>query len=212
MNKVSLLCKLHAAMLEEFQQRTLSILRRHRISHIMIRPMQPFLELSTRCQIDKGRRIIEHAAGLVSTEKFPTRQDIQRLLTMSRNMDQVYITNGIIHPTRLVSQLPLIEPIRRQYIQFVMIETHLLLIQWQGMRCLRNALAIQYDIPQCSKLLYDMLHTIGLETRLLGYAVNVPVFARLMRETMSQTVYLAMESVARGLADDLAYRLFRSRP
>lgn len=211
MDKVSLLCEMQKFMLVEFQQRTLELLQRQRIIRPVLGSIQALLTLQITSQVDRSRQIIEHAASLVQSGTFPTRQDAQRLLAMNKNMDQVYIENRVIYPASLELQLPLIEPIRERYIQFVLNETHQLLQQWQGMHCLRNALALQYDIPQFSKLLYDMLHSIGLESRLLGRVMTVPFLIRLMRETTAQTTYLAMDSVAHALANELAHRLFRSR-
>lgn len=211
MDKVTLLCHLQQFMLEAFQQRTLAAFRRQRLTRLMLSPMQPLLALQITGQIDKGQHIVEHAASLVRAGTYPTGQDTQRLLTMSRHMDQVFIARDIIPSTRLANQLPLIEPIRMHYIQFLLNETHQLLRQLQGGSSLRQALACQYDVPQCSKLLYDMLHSIGLETRLLAQVANIPVLVRPMRETISQTIYLAMDGVARVLADDSAHRLFRGR-
>ncbi|MEJ2361160.1 MAG: hypothetical protein P8Z75_07000 [Gammaproteobacteria bacterium] len=210
MDKVTLLCDMHKLMLEEFDQRVRGALRYSFLIRIMQRPVQDFLTINISNEIVKGRHIIEHAADLVKAGTFPTRQDIQHLLDMSRDIDQAMLKQGIVSPARLSSQLPLLEPIRRQYAQSLLNETHQLLCQWQGMTCLRNALALQYDVPQFSKLLYDMLHLYGLQTRLLCQALHLPGFYILVRESNCQTIYLAMDAVARQLASELAARLFRS--
>lgn len=209
MDRVTLLCDMERYMLEEFSQRTNETLRRQTLFRIMLGPFQNFLELNVSKEAEKDRRVIQHAAGLVQAGTFPTQQDIQHLLAVARDIDHAFLKQTVILPVKLSIQYPLIEPIRQQRIQSLLTETHQLLRQWKGMTCLRNALAIQYDAPQFSKLLYDLLHWYSLETRLLSQAVRLPGLLSLARESLGQTVYVTMESVARQLADELAGRLFR---
>lgn len=211
MDKVIVLCDLQKSMLKEFQKRVFAALSYQRLNHFISRPLQPFLSVNFSTQIDKGRHIVEHTASLVQKGIFPTQQDTQQMLAMSHNIDQVFVSTGMIAPIKLDTQLPLIEPVRRSYIGSVLHETHQLLLQWQGGCRLRQVFAMQYDATQCSKLFYDMLRAISLETRLLGQVVKLPVFFRLIQEPMSQTVYLAMDSVARSLANEMTQFLFQER-
>lgn len=211
MDRVTLLYDMERYMLEEFYRRTSSILRRQTICRVMLGPMQQFLQLNVDKEAEKDRHVIQCAADLVQAGTFPTQQEIQHLLALARDIDEAFLKQAVILPMKLSIQYPLIEPIRRQRIHSLLNETHQLLRQWQGMTCLRNALAILYDVPQFSKLLYDLLHLYSLETRLLGQAVRLPGLLAWARESLSQTVYVAMEAVARQLADEQAAWLFRHR-
>lgn len=209
MDRVTLLCDMERYMLEEFSRRTTAALRRQSLFRIMLGPLQNFLQLNVNKEVEKDRHVIQHAASLVQAGTFPTQQDIQHLLALARDVDQSFLKQAVILPVKLSIQYPLIEPIRRQRIQSLLNESHQLLRQWQATTCLRNALAVQYNAPQFGKLLYDILHLYSLETRLLAHTVRLPGLLVLMRESLSQTVYVAMEAVARQLAYELAQRVFR---
>jgi len=209
MDKVSLICEMDRYMLQEFSRRTMQGLRQHTLFRMMLGPLREFLERNVNKEIEKDRQIILHAASLVHAEKFPTGQDTQHLLDMARDIDRAFLQQLGILPAELNIDYHEIEPIRQQRIQCLLNESHQLFRQWQSMTCLRNALAMLYDAPQFAKLLFDILHLYSLETQLLSHAVRLPGLIALARESVSQTVYVVMESVARQLADELAGRLFR---
>lgn len=211
MDRVKLLCDMEAYMLEEFSRRTTRALSRQTLFRILLGPFQSFLEANVDKEVEKDRHVILHAASLVQAGTFPTRQDIQHLLEVARNIDQAFLEQAMVLPVKLSIQYPSIEPIRRQRIQSLLNESHQLLHRWQDTGSLRQALAAQYDMQQFAKLLYDILHLYSLETRLLGQVMRLPGILTFARDSLSQTLYMAMETVAQPLAEELAARLFRSR-
>lgn len=196
-------------MLEEFSRRTTQGLKQHTLFRMMLGPLRSFLEINVNKEVEKDRQVILCAAGLVQAEKFPTQQDIQHLLELARNIDQAFLQQALILPVEFNIRYQDIEPIRQQRIQSLLHETHQLLRQWQTKPGLRNAMAVMYDAPQFAKLLFDILHLYSLETKLLSNSVRLPGLIAFARESLSQTIYLVMESVARQLANELAGRLFR---
>ena len=130
---------------------------------------------------------------------------------MARDIDRVFLKQAVILPVKLSIRYPLIEPIRRQRIQLLLNESYQLLRQWRNTDSLRHVLASQYEAPQFSKLLYDILHLYALETRLLSRVVRLPGILGFARDLLSQAVYVAMEGIAPRLAQELAARLFRMR-
>lgn len=209
MDRAGLICAMDRYMLEEFSRRTLQGLRKHTLFRLMLGPLRDFLEGSVNKEIEKDRQVILHAASLVQADKFPTGQDTQYLLNLARNIDHAFLQQMVLLPIELDIQYREIEPIRQQRIQCLLNESHQLLRQWQMTTSLRNALAMLYDTPQFTKLLYDILHLYSLETKMLSHAVRLPGLITIVRESMTQSVYIVMESVARILAVELAARLFR---
>jgi hypothetical protein len=196
-------------MLEEFSRRTAQGLRQHTLFRLMLGPLQSFLEINVNKEVEKDRQVILHAASLVRAGKFPTQQDTQHLLDLARDIDRAFLQQIEILPVHLSIQYHDIEPIRQQRIQCLLNESHQLLRQWQTMTCLRNALAMMYDVQPFSKLLFDILHLYSLETKMLSHSVRMPGLIAFARDSVTQTVYVVMESVARQLSDELAGRLFR---
>lgn len=209
MDRAGLLCAMDRYMLEEFSRRTTQGLRQHALFRLLLGPLRDFLESNVNKEIEKDRQVILHAASLVQADKFPTGQDTQHLLELARDIDRAFLQQTVILPVELDIQYREIEPIRQQRIQSLLNETHQLLRQWQTMTCLRNALAMLYDAPQFAKLIFDILHLYSLETRLLSHAVRLPGLISFARESLTQNVYVVMESVARPLSTELANRLFR---
>lgn len=209
MDRAGLICAMDRYMLEEFSRRTIQGLKKHALFRLMLGPLRDFLESNVNKEIEKDRQVILQAASLVQADKFPTGQDTQHLLELAREIDRAFLQQTVLMPVELNLQYRDIEPIRQQRIQYLLNESHQLLRQWQSMSCLRNALAVLYDAPQFAKLLFDILHLYSLETRLLSHAVRLPGLFTFARDSLSQTVYVVMESVARQLSDELAGNLFR---
>lgn len=209
MDKVSLLCAMDRYMLEEFSRRTTQGLKQHTLFRMMLGPLRSFLDINVNKEVEKDRQVILHAASLVQAGKYPTQQDIQHLLGLARNIDQAFLQQVMVLPIDLNIHYQDIEPIRQQRIQSLLHESHQLFRQWQTMTCLRNALAMMYDTPQFAKLLFDVLHLYSLETKLLSHSVRLPGLIAFARESLTQTLYLVMESVARQLSQELAGRLYR---
>lgn len=210
MDRARHLCDMERFLLEECSRRSTRVLSRQMLFRIVLRPLQGFLHANVDKEVEKDRQVILHAASLVQAGTYPTQQDVQHLLDVASDIDQAFLEQTVILPMKLAIQYPLIEPIRRQRIQSLLYESHQLLRQWQQTGSLRKALALQYDAQQFSKLLYDILHLYGLETRLLSHAARLPGILAFTRDSLSQTVYVAMEAVARQLAGELAARLFRA--
>jgi len=196
-------------MLEEFSRRTTQGLKQHTLFRMMLGPLRSFLDINVNKEVEKDRQVILHAASLVQAEKFPTQQDIQHLLELARNIDRAFLQQALILPVELNIRYQEIEPVRQQRIQSLLHETHQLFRQWQDMTCLRNALAVMFDAPQFAKLLFDIMHLYSMETKILSHSVRLPGLIAFARESLAQTIYLVMESVARQLANELAGRLFR---
>jgi hypothetical protein len=196
-------------MLEEFSQRTTQGLKQHTLFRLMLGPLQSFLDINVNKEVEKDRQVILHAASLVQSEKFPTQQDTQHLLAMARDIDRAFLRETAIFPMNISIEYHDIEPIRQQRIQCLLSESHQLFRQWHTMTSMRNALATMYDAQQFYKLLFDILHLYSLETRMLSHSVRMPGLISFARDTVTQTVYVVMESVARQLSQELSGRLFR---
>jgi hypothetical protein len=209
MDKANLLCAMDRYMLEEFSRRTTQGLKQHTLFRLMLGPLRSFLEVNVQKEVEKDRHVILHAASLVQAEKFPTQQDTQHLLNLARDVDRAFLqqTEGL--PLEITIDYRDIDPLRQQRIQILLTESHQLFRQWQSMTRLRNALAMLYDAPQFAKLLFDILHLYSLETKLLSHAVRLPGIIAFARESLTQTLYIVMESVARQLSQELAGRVFR---
>jgi hypothetical protein len=211
MDRVSLLCNMDRYMLEEFSRRTTQGLKQRSLFRLMLGPLQSFLDINVGKEIEKDRRVILHAASLVEDEKFPTQQDVQHLLALARDIDRAFLQQTVVVPVDITIEYQDIEPVRQQRIQCLLRESHQLLRQWREMRCVRNALADMYAAEQFRKLLFDILHLYSLETKLLSHCVRMPTVLSFASETLSQTVYVVMESVARQLSEELAHDLYRQR-
>ena len=209
MDKVSLLCAMDRHMLEEFSRRTTQRLKQHTLFRLMLGPLQSFLEINVNKEVEKDRQVILHAASLVQDEKFPTQQDVQHLLSLARDIDRVFLQQAAIFPANIAIDYQDIDPLRQQRIQCLLNESHQLLRQWQTMTCLRNALAVLYDTEQFRKLLFDILNLYTLETKMLSQSVRMPAVLSFASESLTQTVHVVMESVARQLSEELSGRLFR---
>ena len=209
MDKVSLLCAMDRHMLEEFSRRTTQGLEQHTLFRLMLGPLHTFLEINVNKEVEKDRQVILHAASLVQAGTFPTQQDIQHLLAMARDIDRDFLHDIAVFPLNISIDYHEIEPIRQQRIKSLLNESHHFFRLWQTMSCLRNAVAIQYEAQQFAKLLFDMLHLYSQETRLLSHSVRMPGVLAIARDSLTQTVYVVMESVARQLSQELAARLYR---
>jgi len=210
-NRAELLCDMDRRMLKEFHRRTLEGLRRHTLFQLLARPLREFYELNIRKEAERQRYIILHAAGLIQADKFPTQLDTQHLLSVARDIDRAYLQVPDFQPVPGDVQQADIDPLRLSVIQGLLNESHQLLQHWQAMRCLRNALAMQYDTAQFAKLLYDLLHFHAQETRLLGQYVRLPAVTVLMRESLIETGYLVMQAAARSLSQQAAAELLAPR-
>jgi len=211
MHRAELLCELDRRMLEEFHRRTLQDLRRHGLFRLLARPLREYFELNIRKEAERQRRIILHAAGLVQADKFPTQLDTQHLLAVARDIDRAYLKGLDYQPVPADVQQGEIDPLRQLAIQGLLNESHQLLRQWRAMRCLRSALAMQYDTEQYAKLLFDLLHFYAQETRLLGSFVRLPASVALLRESLIETGYMVMQATARQLSQQLAAEILSRR-
>ena len=196
-------------MLEEFSRRTTQGLKQHTLFRMMLGPLQSFLDINVSKEVEKDRQVIQLAASLVRDEKFPTQQDVKHLLALAHDIDRAFLQQTTIFSMNLVIEYQDIEPIRQQRIQHLLNESHQLLRQWKTMTCLRNAMAVLYDAEQFRKLLFDILHLYSLETKMLSQSVHMPAVLSFARESLAETVYVVMESVARQLSVDLTGRLYR---
>jgi hypothetical protein len=196
-------------MLEAFSRRTAEGLKQHTLFRMMLGPLQSFLEVNVSKEVEKDRQVILLAASLVEDGRFPTRLDVQRLLAMARDIDRAFLQQAAIFPVDLIIDYQDIEPVRQQRIQNLLNECHQLLRQWRTMTCMRDAMAALYDADQFEKLLFDFLNLYSLETKMLSHSVRMPAVLSFARESVTQTVYVVMESVARQLANELASRLYR---
>lgn len=209
MDRVSLICAMDRYMLEEFSRRTTQGLKQHTLFRMMLGPLHTFLDINVNKEVEKDKQVILHAASLVQADKYPTQQDIQHLLSLARNIDQAFLQEALMLPVEFNLQYQEIEPIRQQRIQSLLHESHQLFRLWQDMTCLRNATAVMFDAPQFAKLLFDIMHLYSLETKLLSHSVRLPGLLAIARESLTQTIYVVMESVARQLSQELAGKLFR---
>lgn len=196
-------------MLEQFSQRTIQSLKQQTLFRLILGPLQRFLESNVNKEVEKDRQTILLAASLVRDEKYPTQQDVQRLLDLARDIDQAFLHEAVIFSGKVTIHYQEIEPIRQQRIQCLLNETHQLLRQWQTMSCLRNALAVLYEPEQYQKLVYDILHLYCLETKALSHAIRLPALLSFASESLTQTIYVAMEAEARQLSAELVGRLYR---
>lgn len=213
MDRVGLLCTMDRYMMEEFSRRTAEGLKQHTLFRMMLGPLQSFLEINVRKEVEKDRQVITHAASLSSANQFPTQQDIQRLLKLARDVDQTFLHQAAGFPINIRINYHDIEPVRQQRIQRILSESHALFRQWQTPTHLRSVVAERYDAMQYRKLLYDILHLYSLETKLLSHSVRMPGVLSFARDSLSQTVYEVMESVAQQLTQQLAGSMYRqSRP
>jgi len=209
MDKAGLLCALDSYMLEEFSRRTIAGLKRHALFKLLLGPLRDYLKSNVTKEIEKDRQVLLHAASLVQADKFPTGQDTQHLLALARDIDRAFLQQAVLLPVELNIQYQEIEPIRARRIQGMLQESHHLFREWRGRRHLRETLAALYDMPQFAKLLFDFLHLFSQETRLLSQAVRMPGLITFARESLTQTVYVVMESVAHDLSTELAHKTFR---
>ena len=196
-------------MMEEFSRRTTEGLKRHTLFRLMLGPLESFLAINVRKEVEKDRQIIAHAASLSTADQFPTQQDIQRLVESAREIDQNFLDQAAGFPINIKINYHDIEPVRQQRIQRILAESHAVFRQWHTPVHLRVALAERYDAQQFRKLLYDILHLYSLETRLLSHSVRMPGVLMIARDSLSQTVFEVMESIAGQLAVELAGRLYR---
>ena len=199
-------------MLEEFSRRTTQGLKQHTLFRLMLGPLQSFLEINVNKEIEKDRQVILLAASLARDDRFPTQLDVQRLLAMSRDIDRAFLQQAAVFPVNIAIDYQDIDPLRQQRIQCLLNESHQLLYQWRNMTCLRNALAVLYDAEQFRKLLFDILHLYTLETKMLSQTVRMPAVLSFATESLTQTVSVVMESVARQLSNELSARLYRRLP
>lgn len=209
MDKAGLLCVMDRYMLEEFSRRTIVGLKKHAFFHLLLGTLRDFLKKNVEKEIEKDRHVILHAASLIQADKFPTGQDTQHLLVLARDIDRAFLHQAMKLPVELTIQYQEIESIRQQRIQRMLQEAHQLFREWKDKRLFRQALCMHYDSPQFAKLLFDILHLFSLETRLLSQSVRLPGLISIARESLIQTVYVVMDSVARELANEIARRVYR---
>ncbi|MBI1424188.1 MAG: hypothetical protein GC149_12020 [Gammaproteobacteria bacterium] len=210
MNRVSLLCALDRYMLSEFCQRSAQSLNQRKLFRLMLGPLRRFLESNVQKEIEKDRQVILRAASLVQADRFPTGQDVQYLLKLARDIDRGFLEQTSHLPVDIAIPYQDIEPIRQQRMQIILNESHQLLRDWRLHHGLRRTFAAVYTAPQFAKLMFDVLHLYSLETKELSQSVRLPGIIAFARDSMTQTVYMVMESVARQLAQELTIRIYGS--
>ena len=208
MNRVSLLCALDRYMLSEFCLRTTESLNQRKLFRLMLRPMRRFLESNVKKEIEKDRQIILRAASLVQAGRFPTGQDVQYLLNLARDIDRGFLQHTSHLPIDISVPYQVIEPIRQQRMQIILNESHLLLRDWRSHHGLRRTFIANYTAPQFAKLMFDVLNLYSLETKELSQSVSLPSIIAFARDSMTQTVSMVMESVAKQLSQELTARIY----
>ena len=200
MDKVKLLCSMNRQLMLEFSHRTTEGLERQHLFRMMMPVFRSFLELNVNKEVEKDSYIIRHAASLCQTTNKPTDEDVQLLLSKARQVDEKFLQQINPLPISITIHYQDIEAIRQQRIKLVLSECYKLLQQWQASSRFSQVVKSIYAETDLKEVLYNILHLYSMETRMLSRSVRVPSIMGMMRDSLSQSVYSVMDSVAKDMA------------
>jgi hypothetical protein len=199
-------------MMQEFSTRTAARLGDHTLFRLLLPAFRAFLDINVRKEIEKDRLVILRAAAALHAGGAPQEADIQRLLQQAREIDQKFLQQAAVFPVNIHIEYRDIEEFRRRRIERLLDMAGRLFAQWEATPRFRAAVAHLYSRAEFESLLREILELYGSETKMLSRSVHIPQIFNFARDSLSETVHTVMVGVARGLAGELARKVYRRAP
>jgi hypothetical protein len=209
MDRVKLLCAMNRTMLQDFSQRTVEGLKKHRLFRLALLPFQTFLDINVDKEVEKDRTVIPRAAGLHQSATRPEPAHVVALLQKARQIDQTFLRDATVFPVEIKIQYQDIEQYRQRRIELLLQTSYDILVQWQGVTSFRVAIKRLYNEAQFRELIHNLLELYARETRMLSHSVSIPNLLALARDSVTQTVSNVMKQEAETLAKSLAHRVYQ---
>lgn len=212
MDRPGTLAGLNRRILETYSRRTITALRAVLPLRVALPHLEPVFARNVAKETQKDALVIRRAGETVAAGRQPDRDVLNGLLDATKEIDRTFLSQVGTLPIRIVVPYHEIAPIRMQRIERLFAAAGRIIGAWHRGRDLRAALQESYPRAELERLLWDLLRLYAVETRVLSRSVQLPVLVVPLREHIAQRLYETMSDIARGLAGELTFMVFRKNP
>lgn len=212
MDRPGALAGLNRRILEAYSRRTIDTLRAALPLRVALPHLEPVLARNVAKETQKDALVIHRAGATLAAGRQPDRDILSRLLEATKDIDKAFLAQVGVLPIRIVVPYHEVAPIRMQRIERLFVAACRILGAWRMERDLRTAVQESYLRAELDQLLWDLLRLYALETRVVSRSVQLPALLIPLREHIAQSLYEIMSDVARRLAGELTFAVFRKNP
>lgn len=209
MDKVRLLCEKDSEMMHEFSRRSLRIVHARSLLSVTLSFFSSYLEGNIKKEVDKDGLIIREAAAAYAAGRPACDLNLEELFEMTKKIDTTFLENLLIPSFTMSVRYSDFADIRIQRIWLIIRTVYALLMHWPDTASFRDAVTKAFSGEEFRVLVTEILHLYDLETRMLEDSIRSP-FHKSISEYL-ESVYQAMESVKRELADEYTDIFFGDR-
>jgi hypothetical protein len=208
-DKIRVLCAMSGATMKEFSTRTAVRLGDYTLFRLMLPPFQAFLDINVGKEVEKNRLVIRRAGFAQRARRTPQESDIRWLLQQARDIDRTFLQQAVPFPINIHIEYRDIDRLRTRRIERLLELAGQLLSEWEVTPRFRTAVARLYSRAEFESLVREILELYCTETRMLSHSVHLPRIFDSTRDSLAETVYSVMVTVARELAGELTDTVYR---
>lgn len=208
MDKTQILCASSAYIMNEFSERTVEGLGRHKLFKLLLPAFTTFLKTNVNKEIEKDRQIILRARALQLEDRTPTADDAEGLLHDFREVDRKFLQDISTLASSIVIHYDDIEHHRRIRIAKTLDMLYRIFRQWERSAGFRTAVTALYGRDEFKSLVRDIFKLYINETRMLSESVKIPRKLLFTRDALIRKVSSVMEAVAAELTEEITDRVF----
>lgn len=203
------LARLNGRSLRLYSARTVLALRAALPMRLALPHLEPVLVLNVGKEVEKDTAVILDAAS--SAPEAPDRR-IERLVRMTRDIDDRFLSNVDRFPVKIVVRYEEILPFRTRRIRLLHGAATRLLAHASEHGDLRHALARAYDTDDLARLQNELFSLYAEEIRSLSRSVRLPAPLVPLREAISRELLDVLLRVAWPLSKEIAQAASRMVP
>jgi hypothetical protein len=209
MDKASVLCEKDGSMMHEFSRRSLELVHTRSLLSRTLSFFSSYLEGNIKKEVDKDGLIIREAAAAYAAGRPACDLDLEELFERTKEIDKAFL-DGLLIPSFTISvRYSDFADIRIQRIWLIIRTVYALLKNWPDTASFRDAVTKAFSGNEFREIITEILRLYDLETRMLEDAIRSP-FRKSISEYL-ETLYRAMETVKRELADEYTNMFFGDR-
>ncbi len=206
MDKVDILCDKDRLMMHEFSRRSLDRIKGGSLLSLALSFFPSYLDGNVRKETDKDRIIIIEAAAAMQAGRPACDLDLEDIFEKTKVVDKAFLDSLLVPSLSLSVRYSDFADIRIQRIWRIARTVYSLLDKWPAGGSFSDAVKKAYTKKEFRKIIIDILHLYGQETRMLSDSIRSP-FQRSIRE-YSEALFQAMESSMEELAGHYAEQIY----